>query len=714
MANKTVKDLVKFSTKNISSIKDNKKRILKYFMLLKKLEECIINDPDISHKLIYVSIDDDKSYVMNFSSLYMNCTFWLFNITFNEPITEDDVYDLTESTRDVYFDIMNSIISKFLKLGYDLDEFNIIGTVKEKIIRILRFYGDIVSNTFSLYDIMALESRSPEFAEIFNRKIDPNMTYNQVEIYLEKAREKLYRIINEDKQSCLYPFISTNMVSPLQVGQVFVGVGTRQDIDKSILPVVIKSGWIHGLSDVSEFYVESIANRNALILKKVSVPESGYLSRRVNIACLNTHTDSRIYDCGTKHYLDFLIEDYKYLKLIEGKYMLIDPNGPILKEISLKDTDLIGTTVKIRSHTKCITGHQVNKVCAICLGNKHITLKDTRIGGLVSIKLINRITQLGMSAKHASTTTSEDIKSNILNKYFTLDSLSNIYANKDTHAKLLIRFDSITDILSSESYYYKRENSDEYEEEGLDFSKTIDSIYIADKNELKIVDVEDNNFIIDMSNNIINHISKQSGDMVKLADVFDDLNTIDVEVESNKEKENWIDDIKDIEFIEVDLDMINTNEPIFTTKIITEEVSKYLKGTISIIDGSKTSLYKNPESMIYDLIDILLKAKIGGDGIFIHIETLVMNLIRSANSTIQKADYSSVREPKIQFVKLTNSIQNSDLFSGIAFQDLRRQLEKYTTLEKSSPGIFDIFFKNSNFIENGKEFRKTRRYLFSK
>ena len=34
-------------------------------------------------------------------------------------------------------------------------------------------------------------------------------------------------------------------------------------------------------------------------------------------------------------------------------------------------------------------------------------------------------------------------------------------------------------------------------------------------------------------------------------------------------------------------------------------------------------------------------------------------------------------------------------------------------LKKKKPGIFDCFFSNSEYIQNGIEFKKTRPYLFA-
>lgn len=691
-----------FSTKNITNIQNKSQRIQRHFILLNQMEKTMFNDYKIAHKGIYVELDNGKLYLMDFSLLYFNCIMWLFNISYGVKIFDDDLYDLSSATKGSFTSIMDKIISKFLKLGYNLDNFNI-GIIKEKIINIAIFYGEIYANTFSLYDIMAFESRSPEFSELFNKPLDPNMSSNEIEMYLSLATEKFYKLVSEDKQSNLYPYMSTDMIKKLQIEQMFIGVGSRQDIDKSILPVIIKQGWVHGMKTNSEFYVESVSTRNSIIVKKEAVPDSGYLSRKVNISCLYTHLDSRIYDCGTTHYLSYLIQNEAHLKILEGKYMLIDPNGPILQDISITDTHLIGQVIKIRSHTKCITGHKVGKVCCICLGNKHLSLKNARIGGLVSIKLINPITQLGMSAKHAQSTKSEEISGDVIDKYFSV-SRSNIYPKRDTTGKLLIKLEIVNDIISSECSV----DAASYED-GLDFTKNIDMILVADNGILHGLDIEDKNFYVSISDNLTSVISNHANEIIHIDDIVN--STINIETTNDV---TWEGEFQGNEYIALNLSDLDISEPIFTTKILTEEVSRHLKNTKCVIDGCKTITYTKPEDMINDFIEILFKAGLKTKDSLIHIETLVMNLMRSAEDLLERPDFSKKKEPKIQFIKLTQAIQKSDTFSTLCFQDIGRQLELSDTLRKRSSGIFDCFFRSTEFFKNEAEFRVTRPYLFDK
>jgi len=668
----------------------------------------IIKDPSIVHKNIFVQLDDGSRYTMHLSALYINYTLWLFNVVFNEPITSDDIHDLVNINKDVYMGVMDKTISKFLKLGYNLDNYNIVGTIKEKIVRVTRFYGEIVANTFSLFDIMMFESRSPEFSELFNSVLDIEvMSSKEIETYTEVANDALYDIVVKDNRSTLYPAISTNIVNRVQMGQMFIGVGTRYDIDKTILPVSIKRGWIHGLSSISEFFAESISTRNSIIIKKDAVPNAGYLSRKVNIGCIGTILDNSIYDCGSRHYMSYYVKNEVYLKIVEGKYMVIDDSIPLMKEVSINDKHLIGTVIRIRSHTKCITGHYVNKVCCICLGNKHISLNNARIGGLVSIKAINPVTQLGLSSKHALSTNSEEVTGAVFDRYFTI-SKSSVFPKKDVTAsmrcQLLIPIEIVNDIISSNDIF----NDGGEIDEGLNFAKVIDYIFVVDNGVLRGMDLEDKSFFVYISDNLISAISSGKLTIVRAGDIVHSV----AEIESTNEN-LYTSEIQDMEFVAINFSEFDSSESVFELKILTEEVSKYLRITKNIIDGAKTLTYTSTEEPLMDFLEVLLHAKISTNGIMIHIETLIMNLMRNTVSIMERPDYSQIIEPEIRIIKLSQAIQKSDLFSGMVSEDIKRQFGTSDVLKKKSPGVFDAFFKNIEFLKKGEEFRTTRPYLFN-
>ncbi len=691
---------VLFKSSDITSIKNRRARVKLHLNTIDELEYSIRENPKIVHLKLKVVLDDDTEYYMSVSAFYINMVLWLFNTTFNEPITQEDVRDFEECTGKVYQNIMDSIVSKFIRLGHDLDSVNLLGTVKIKIITMVRFYSVVMSNTFSLYDLMALESRDPIFAQLFNTTLDPeNMPISEIEVFLRVARDVVYERVIEDGQSTLFPYISSGVVNKMQMGQMSVAVGARADIDKSILPTVVTKNWIHGLQTNDEFYVEAVSTRNSIVVKKESVPASGYLSRKVNIACLSTTLDTNIFDCGTTHYMDWFIKDMSHLRLVEGKYMMVNPVGPVLREISTSDVHLIGTKIKFRTHTKCVTGHTLNKVCCVCLGNKHITLKDSRIGGLVAIRFINRLSQLGLSAKHASETKSEGITDPLIVRNFGL-SRGSLYKKSipRTHRKLLLPLELVNDILSSESVMGKDELED-----GLNFSKVIKSLYIIEGKKLNIVTLQDRAYFLYISDKLVSMINSNSANVMRVSEL-DSLDTSDI-----SEDDEFVD-----EFISIDFDKMNAVDSIFDIKLLTEEVSKYLSITKSVIDGSKTPTYERPEEPIADLVDILIQSGIGVEGMMIHMETLILNLMRSESDIIKHPDYSGEMEPIVDFIKLNKTIVKADLFSGLIYEDLKRQLENPDTIRKNSPGVFDIFFSNTDMFEKGDEYRVTRSYLFEK
>ncbi len=690
-----------FGIDRITSIGNGIERLKEYYKTLHGLERIIREDPFMAHKMIAITLDDGKSYHIEVGMLHMNMILWMYNVTYGEKITSDDLQDFSEINKGVFLSAMDKIIHKFVTLGHDLDRYRVTGMVKEEITKIGRFYSRILSNTFSIFDIMLLESRNPQFAELINSTVDTEtMSISEIEEYLRKAKTRLYELIIQDKQSTIYPYVSSGIVKAVQMGQMFVGVGPRNDIDKSIMPVVVKRSWLHGLSSNAEFFVEAVSTRNTIIVKKDNVPDSGYLSRKVNLACLSTNIDHDIIDCGTKHYLNFFVKDAKYLDSIDGKYMVMNDEGNLVKEVTKDDNHLIGQTIKLRSHTKCITGHDSNRVCCVCYGSKHQYLADTNIGGLVSIKFINSLTQLGLSAKHASETNSEEIGGALIFKYFQTVK-SRIYLNKDykKHVgdlKILLPLEIVTDIIAS--------YADGEDDTGLNFSKSIDTLMVLDGSDLQMMNFEDKSYSLDLSSYMTKLIGKSNDvDIVSASDVYNII--------GHPETEEEEDALMYDEFVTVNFRELDFNEPLFNVKIITEEVSKYLKIIKNIIDGVRTQTYKSVEDIIADIFEIVFLANIGSKGMIIHIETLVLNLMRDIEDNLKHPDFTELTEPNVQFLKLKSAIQHSDLFTGIVFQDLRRQLESPVTLRKNSRGIFDTFFHNEKFHENSVEYAKTRKWL---
>ena len=677
-----------------------------YYNVLQRLENIIIDNPEKSLNKIVVMIQtpegETQPFLMNLGALYLNVVIWIFNVTFEEPVTTEDIHSFDNITKGKYVQIMSSIVEKFVNLGHDVDNSMCLAHIRFRISRLTKIHSIHVSNTFSLYDLLMYESRSDNFAEIFNTEFSlDKMTPAQMEEYKDMANKVLMKDIEEDAQNNLYPFVTTGILSGKQLKQMFIAIGSRTDIDNIILPEVISGNYVRGLKNIAEFYVESVQTRNALIIKEEAVPQSGYLSRKVNLACINTSLNYDIIDCGTKHTIDWFIDSKETLDIIEGKYMIVDPVGPKVKAISSSDTHLIGTTVKVRSHTKCITAHEIGEVCCTCLGNRHKTLKNSRIGGLVSIKFTNPVSQSGLSTKHAMESTSSNITDYLISTYMNIASNGSVYINKnmvrrgEESPKLLIPVEVVSEILSAKNIYETGA--------GSEFVAYLSELLIVDKdNTLLVQSLDDKPYRLAVSSGLLKFINRKNN---KVIVNHSEIDVVDL-THYDGDFEPWN------EYISIDYRQFNKDTPVFTLNVVSEEVSKHLKDIKALIDNSRKKPFSDPAGMIQALLQVAKNAGILSSGIIIHIETLVLNLMRDPYNPIKRPDYRNKIEPEVTFVSLANAISRSDLFGGLAFQEMKRQLADPISLEKEIPGVYDPLFANSVYDEVTKEFKERRPYLF--
>ena len=100
--------------------------------------------------------------------------------------------------------------------------------------------------------------------------------------------------------------------------------------------------------------------------------------------------------------------------------------------------------------------------------------------------------------------------------------------------------------------------------------------------------------------------------------------------------------------------------------------------------------------------------------IILHLEILAKNLMRKAGDMILTPDYTTVEEPAINFLQLDKTIKKSDLLSGLVYAYVKMQLEDADTIRKNTPGVFDVFFSNTQMDEAGEELRVRRPWLFEK
>lgn len=648
---------------NLDDVKNNKtysKGVIFYNKLYNSIWNYIFLNYKRKDNFIKVNFTKNDSYVyVTAAELLLYLMFWKLHVVYTNilkkeiEITPSDLYDLSRINKKNLTKILEKNMSLVLedaqKRKNGVDELSYyVSKIIDDFMEVSNIYSNISCNTISLYDTIQLEKRSKEFKECLETQLSESKTNKELEEQLYLGSKKLMKCILEDNESSYVQYIKGDRMNVNQFTQMFYAVGPRADVDKTILPKIMKGNYLHGYSSPSDAYIDAITGRDSQILKYISVRESGYLSRKINIDNLNTRIDYDVKDCGTTHYITYEVKTENHLRSIDLKYMIL-PNGKLKLIHYETDKDLIGKTIKLRSHTCCaLTG---NRVCMTCFGYKSKRLKGTLIGGLPAVKFANPISQRLMQAKHFSTTNAVDIKSEYLDKYFNKEN-SKLYFKKEMIDK------DVYIVIDREFVEEIAEGATSIDDESIDTFVPLESFSVRDK---------DNEYLIECE-----------GLFLVLTD--------DVLEESKKFIMEYDSDVALIPVSKIDKEI-----PIFNMVIITEEVSRYLKKLKRLIDSSYTRVYKdNISQLIMDIGNLLLDMGIASTSI-INIETLVYQLIRKPDKEYERPDFSKNEEFTI--IPLSTSIQKSNIYTAFAFEKYKKQLTDMDTFENVGSGIFDSLFK---------------------
>lgn len=610
---------------------------------------------------IIITEDDgvDRCFYLTVSELYIHLIFWRLHVTYagllkrEVKIDRDDFYNLSTYNKSLVSKILETNMDKFIDDAQErpdgIDELSYYTSfIVDDLEEFQSAYCGIASNTISLYEIKELAKRSPVFNTCINTELDDKKSIKEIEQQLKKGERMVIDAILKDGKSSLYQYIKASRISTDQFTQMFYAVGPRTDVDKTILPAIMKGNFLKGYSCPSDAYMDAITGRDAQILKHISVRDSGYLSRKINLSNLNTAIDYDVKDCGTKHTISYNVALDDNLKSVDLKYM-VNEDGTLHLIRYKNDKHLIGKTIQLRSHVACALND--NKVCMTCFGDKAKRLVGTLIGALPAIKFANTISKRLMRAKHFTTTNSVEIKSEYIDKYFNIESnkmyFKNEMRNKDVY--IVIDREYVEEIANGVT---------DIEDECVDSSMPLESFIIQDGDERFSIECE--------------------GLFLVLTDeILEDSKKFIMEYDNDEAL--------------IPINKIDKDTPIFSMVIVTEEVSRYLKQIKKLIDSVKTKSYTSPALLIEDIGNVMIEMGIGGLSL-INIETLVYQLVRNPEKLYERPDFSK-STPDICIIPLSAAIGKSDIRTAFSFEKYKQQITDPDSFEKTSSGIFDPLFK---------------------
>ena len=262
--------------------------------------------------------------------------------------------------------------------------------------------GSRTSLDISLISIAQAILHNKEIEEFFRRdSYNEEMSADEIQEIRDKETKEIAQLEIPGLSTMLR---SGNGVKSDQMYNIFKALTLRTRINNvnEIYPVLIHDNWINGLSTLKTLFIESNIARKSMLMNKQNISDAGEHNRDSSILAQDIKITE--HDCGTKHHVEYDIEDAKKLKALEYKYMICDDGS--LKVINENDTHLIGKRIKVRSALKCCA--KEGGVCEICFGeHSKWNMTDDKYNmdvGIEFAKHINgHIGQQVLAFKHSAT-----------------------------------------------------------------------------------------------------------------------------------------------------------------------------------------------------------------------------------------------------------------------------------------------------------------------
>lgn len=595
-------------------------------------------------------------YVLTIPMLILDLIFWRANVVFNMPITSEEIYSyapehLNKNTfNDITEHVTKMLIDSQKKSTPEISR--CLSEIKEQLSRFSQNFSSVVCNTISIWSILQFKNRNKEFKDLLFTTLDTSKTIKETETIVKNCEKRLTKVIAEDDLNCFKPYVKSGRLKNAQLAKVVCTVGTRPDIDKTIIPRPITKGYIHGLQNVSEFYMETITARDAMMTKNDNLPRSGFLSRKINRLTSDIDINYNVEDCGNTTYLNYFVENDDYLDMVDAKYMLDEKTGKLRVINYEKDKHLIGTTIKLRTFITC---NCKDGVCKTCVGTVSTRLKGTRLGTLPPIKCINPMSQKALSAKHDLGTKSIEIVNNALSKYFIADGVDFFLKQEYSSQRelyLVIQSDSVEDLINS--------NVDTTDDE-VDTVIALDYIAVRDHG--------------------IDYEIENEGMRIALSDEL--LSNKKIFMEDDENSDNLLIPLNKLESVE---------DPLFYAILDTEEISKYLNQLIGTIDRNTVSRYQTYEELVSAMIKIIYES--GFVDNIIHFESIAKSMIRDKYNKTRKPDWTK-ENVEYQILKISDAIMNKDLYTAIEYQNLRNLFKTASIAKRVGTSLYDPFFRVS-------------------
>lgn len=588
---------------------------------------------------------DDTEFNMTLGKVFLNICLMKPYAELHMTPTKEDIFTADSMPQDVLEAYFNHILSEVKEINKDEEKIKYddtrqaIADAEDELCDLSGQYNVNVGNTLSYRDFIRMETEDPEAAKLFSPKVKPGQ-FHEIENQFKQAGKDFQAYFEKHKDAEIYPFIASETgLNIKQAVQCFMFVGLKPNMEGQVIPVVIKDNFLHGLTSLESYYINSCGTRLALTTNKKYTKRSGYLTRKLSLANIDHYHDDSIKDCGTKHYLIYNVNNKEKLNMILGRqyYDINDKNektSDVLKTITEKSKDLIGKKIGLRSPVACCGEH----VCATCYGRELSRInKDANTGLIATLKLTEPLTQRLLSAKHLLSTKSENIDwGKNFPDVFRVN-LDSIYFVPDTSC----------------SVSFVKPTVEDYDED------------------------EDAYFVTKIS--VLQAGTKKAVEYISPTKLF--INSKFLPVEKMKD---------DDPSISINSKNVGEDEYVFKYHVKNAELTRSLQEILDLIENSDHLGISNYDDLVNKFDDLLIENGLNYIN-SVHIEMICAVLIRNLE-TGKRLDFSKAKLDEYVIDRVSKAIMDGPLATSLSFERINDQLIDLKTYSKDEVSMMDALF----------------------
>ena len=580
---------------------------------------------------------NDQTYEMTKGKVLINLMLLEFFVQRGISIEPEDLYLAEVVSAKTLHDYFNHYLTRYNNIdNKDYDAFrSSVADVLNKLSDISGTLNVLAGNTISLADFVKSIATDEEARQLFRPTIPDNLQFNEVEELFHECGKKLVDYFIRHKELELSPYCTSGTgINAKQFTQAACFVGLKPDMHDGVIPVINKDNFIYGLSTLENYYINCMGTRKALCTNYTYVRRSGYLTRKLSLACVDIEVDPDYKDCGSTHLVIYSVDNFKKLNSILGRhyYELDDGGNPIgeLKTVRPLMTELVGKKIGLRSPVTC--KKENGCICATCYG-RELAEKNRHINcGLNAVYLLtNPLTQMLLSAKHLLSTNTVKVEfSDEFNEAFNVN-LDKIYFND----------------LNDTTIEFKTPAADDYDEDVEAF--LIDKIKITDNETKKSVEYTP-------------PVKLYMNNKIKISD-DDEVVTV---------SSNSFDDY------------------VFYYEIKNNELTKSLENIVTLIESSHHLGVKTYSELVNTFNDLLIENGMGNIR-SVHAEIISSILIRD-EETGKPLDFSQTNLNTYKIIRVSKAVMNGPISKSLAFERLNDQFSDLSTYEKDEESYFDYLY----------------------